>query len=516
MTLTIGILLYPGLTQLDVTGPYEVLHRLPDTNVLFVWKKRGPVVSDSGLVLDATTTFLECPPLDVILVPGGLGQQTIMGDEEVRNFVRRKGAAAKYVTSVCAGSLLLGAAGLLDGYEATTHWAFLELLSLFGARAVRTRVAVSGNRITAGGVTAGIDLALVLAAEVAGERTARFLGLALECDGYLELADADLVAEAGAAFLGSLTRTDGDDHGASTRVPRVRTILPLLLLVACASCRGSGGDDARSDGGATCITDTTAGYHEYECDGIKYDVTIPPQCATSACGLVVDVHGLTMDGKMEDDNTNLRALGTQYGYVVVQPNANPAPPASQWEPPGDDDKIYAFLESAIPTLGIDPQRVHFTGFSDGGEMTFRFLCAHADMFASVAAGAATGCFQPGDMPAREIPLLFMNGTKDALVDFQTNAIPQRDAIVSAWSMGPGTVVAQGTAYLRTRFTSPSGNVFELLQHDYEASSFILGGHCYPGSTDPGTELGQLFPFGCVPPNEFTWGIEVMSFFMAHE
>jgi len=185
-------------------------------------------------------------------------------------------------------------------------------------------------------------------------------------------------------------------------------------------------------------------------------------------------------------------------------------------PPGDDDKIYVFIKSAIATLGIPANRVHFTGFSDGGEMTFRFTCAHAEMFASVAAAAAVGCFQAGQTPSRQIPMLFMNGTKDALVDFQTSAIPQRDAIIATWNMGPGTVIAQGSGYMRTRYTSPGGNVFEFLQHDYAADNAILVGHCYPGSTDPGTEAGQLFPFGCVPPNELSWGVEVIKFFMAHE
>jgi polyhydroxybutyrate depolymerase len=289
-----------------------------------------------------------------------------------------------------------------------------------------------------------------------------------------------------------------------------------------ASADAGGGDDASAeasvDAGA-CIGDTSSGYHEYTCDGIKYDVTIPPQCTGHGppCGLVVDVHGFTMDGKMEDDNTNMRALGTQHGYVVVQPNANPAPPASSWMPATDDDKIYAFLVAAIPALGVDAKRVHFTGFSQGGNMTFRFLCKHADLFASVAPAAGEGCtFQSGDTPSREIPVLYMHGTKDALVTFQTNAIPQRDEVVTGWQMGAGKVVGQGAGYVRMRYTSPSGNVFEFLQHDYAAATSVLGGHCYPGSTDMGQEAGQLFPFGCVPPNAFTWGVEVMAFFIAHE
>jgi polyhydroxybutyrate depolymerase len=272
-----------------------------------------------------------------------------------------------------------------------------------------------------------------------------------------------------------------------------------------------------SDAGS-CIDDVSPGQHAYSCDGFVYDVAIPPACATpSACGLVVDVHGLTMDGLMEDDNTNMRALGAQYGYVVVQPNANPAPPQSSWNPPGDDDHVYAFLVAAIQKLAVDPRRVHMTGFSQGGMMTFRFLCNHADLFASVAPAAGDACsFQAGSTPSREIPVLYMHGTKDALVSFTNGAIPQRDAVVAGWQMGAGTVVDQGTGYVRTRYTNASGNVFEFLQHDYAATSPFLQGHCYPGSTDPGGKPGQLFPFACVAPNGFTWGAEVMKFFVAHE
>jgi hypothetical protein len=110
----------------------------------------------------------------------------------------------------------------------------------------------------------------------------------------------------------------------------------------------------------------------------------------------------------------------------------------------------------------------------------------------------------------------MHGTKDALVNFQSNAIPQRDALVAGWQMGAGTVVDQGTGYVRTRYTNASGTVFELLQHDYAATSVGLQGHCYPGSTDHGGASGQLFPFACVPPDGFTWGVEAMKFSMAHE
>lgn len=274
-----------------------------------------------------------------------------------------------------------------------------------------------------------------------------------------------------------------------------------------------GGDASNPSNG--CITDTTAGHHAFTCDGIAYDVSVPPNCA-SGCGLILDVHGATMDATMEDANTNMRALGAQHGFVVVQPNANPAPPASSWNPLTDDAKVFAFLQGALAAWTIDPKRVHMTGFSQGGMMTFRFLCKHADVFASMAPAAGDGCtFTPGDTPSREVPVLYMHGTKDALISFLGGAIPQRNEVVAGWQMGPGQVIASDPAYTRTRYTSPSGTPFEFLQHDYAATSFVLGGHCYPGSADPGNAKGQLFPFGCVGPDAFTWGDEVMKFFLAH-
>jgi cyclohexyl-isocyanide hydratase len=176
------MLLFPGLTQLDLTGPFEVLHRVPDARVHLVWKDTAPVRADSGLALLPTTALRDCPPLDVVFVPGGAGQIPLMSDAEVLAFVRTQGLRARYVTSVCTGALVLGAAGLLEGYEATTHWAYVDLLPAFGARPVRRRVVVDRNRITGGGVTAGIDFGLRLAAEVAGEDVAKSIQLGLEYD----------------------------------------------------------------------------------------------------------------------------------------------------------------------------------------------------------------------------------------------------------------------------------------------------------------------------------------------
>jgi cyclohexyl-isocyanide hydratase len=207
MTTHIGMLLYPGLTQLDLTGPFEVLHRIPGAEVHLLWKTRDAVTADSKLGLLPSTTLAECPKLDVVFVPGGSGQIALMQDGDVLGFLREQGRGARYVTSVCTGALVLGAAGLLEGYEAATHWAFMELLPSFGARPVRRRVVVDRNRITGGGVTAGIDFGLRLAAELAGEAVAKAIQLGLEYDpeppfasGHPSVAEPEIVATVRARF----------------------------------------------------------------------------------------------------------------------------------------------------------------------------------------------------------------------------------------------------------------------------------------------------------------------------
>jgi cyclohexyl-isocyanide hydratase len=195
------MLLYPGLTQLDLTGPFEVMHRIPDAEVHLVWKTLDPVVADSKLSLGPTATIAGCPRLDVVFVPGGGGQMALMQDAEVLGFLRDQAAGARYVTSVCTGALLLGAAGLLEGYDATTHWAFMDLLPMFGARPVRRRVVVDRNRVTGGGVTAGIDFGLTIAARLAGDAVAKGIQLGLEYDpeppfrsGHPDVAEPEVVA----------------------------------------------------------------------------------------------------------------------------------------------------------------------------------------------------------------------------------------------------------------------------------------------------------------------------------
>ena len=178
--LQIGLLIFPKITQLDMTGPYEAFARIPGVKVHLIWKRIEPITSDVGMPLLPTMTLRECPPLDVICIPGGPGQVDLMDDEEIIAFVRRQGLQARYVTSVCTGALVLGAAGLLDGYNATTHWASIDNLEHFGATPVNTRVCVDRNRVTGGGITAGLDFGLYLASVLADRETAERIQLFLE------------------------------------------------------------------------------------------------------------------------------------------------------------------------------------------------------------------------------------------------------------------------------------------------------------------------------------------------
>ena len=179
----VGFVIFPQLTQLDFTGPQQVLARIPQSAMHIIAKSASPVPSDSGLSLLPTHTFENCPRLDLICVPGGsTGVIQVLRDPETIEFVRRQSASAKYVTSVCTGAFILGAAGLLKGRRATTHWAFTELLPLVGATHEKARVVQDGNVITAGGVTSGIDFGLRMVAEIAGETTAQAIQLSLEYD----------------------------------------------------------------------------------------------------------------------------------------------------------------------------------------------------------------------------------------------------------------------------------------------------------------------------------------------
>ena len=180
LSLHIGFPIYPDVTQLDFTGPFEVLTRLPGAQCHVIATSLAPIRSNSGLSLLPTVTYADCPKLDIVCVPGGPGHLQAMRDETLIAFLRAQATGCRYVTSVCTGSLILAAAGLLESYRATSHWLSLDRLSGFGAIPVAERVVVDRNRITGGGVTAGIDFALTLLALVAGETLAREVALQIE------------------------------------------------------------------------------------------------------------------------------------------------------------------------------------------------------------------------------------------------------------------------------------------------------------------------------------------------
>ena len=176
------MILFDRMTQLDLTAPFEVFTRMPETTVELVAKSRDAIVAEGGMAILPQATFSDAQATDLLFVPGGIGVNDAMLDEPLIAFVRRQAEQAQWITSVCTGSLVLGAAGLLRGYEATTHWAAMEYLPRFGATPVERRVVRDRNRITGGGVTAGIDFALTVAAELHGEAVAKAIQLGLEYD----------------------------------------------------------------------------------------------------------------------------------------------------------------------------------------------------------------------------------------------------------------------------------------------------------------------------------------------
>ncbi|WP_238475317.1 DJ-1/PfpI family protein [Sphingomonas cavernae] len=218
-------LIYPNVTQLDFTGPAQVLSRLPNARVDYAWKTREPVLTDSGFSVLPTATLAEVTHADILCVPGGIGCTDVMEDEEIVAWLAETGAASTWVTSVCTGSLILAAAGLLTGYRATCHWAWHDYLALFGAEPVRQRVVFDRSRVTGGGVTAGIDFGFALMATIAGEEHARMVQLGLEYDpappfdsGAPDKATPETVARLSTLFAGQ-----GNDRDARIRAVAERS-----------------------------------------------------------------------------------------------------------------------------------------------------------------------------------------------------------------------------------------------------------------------------------------------------
>ncbi len=283
-----------------------------------------------------------------------------------------------------------------------------------------------------------------------------------------------------------------------------------------------GGPGSGGAGGApnVCLQDLSAGHHEVTCAGnILYDVEIPSACTSQACGLIVDMHGYTMNGDSQDENTGMRALGQQQGYIVVQPTA-PTDGFGQpsWDQPTHAPLVAAFLSELVSALPIDPKRVHAMGFSQGGGMTFRLLCDHADLIASAAPiGALAGCdFAGPNVPSEEVDILHVHGRQDPIVSFGAVAVPQRDAALSSLPFGAPNIFEEDGNHRATRWQTPSGTVFEFWEHDYTTSASVvfvdLDGHCVPGGDDLG---GTPAGYSCEDLNTFVFGELAVAFFQAH-
>jgi cyclohexyl-isocyanide hydratase len=207
----VGLVFYPGMTALDIVGPQQVFSALPGVQIHRIWKTSDPIATDDGMIILPDTTFENCPTLDVICIGGGLKQMTVVNDSQVLEFLQQQGSTAKFVTSVCGGSEFLAKAGLLQGYRAATHWMMREQLTKLGIEVGTERVVIDRNRITGGGVTAGIDFGLTIAGILCGEEIAKMTQLMLEYNpsppfdtGSPEKAGADLVGKVSAYAMGTL------------------------------------------------------------------------------------------------------------------------------------------------------------------------------------------------------------------------------------------------------------------------------------------------------------------------
>ncbi len=304
----------------------------------------------------------------------------------------------------------------------------------------------------------------------------------------------------------------------------------IAVLSILAACSGGtiapSGPDASPDAPplapSGCITDVSAGDHTFTCGGLQTDVRIPAACEAPGCGLILELHGDTGTGLLMDAHTNLRALGDQHGYIVVAPTGPPWPggPGSTWSS-ANDATLVATVQLFAQVFRVDAKKIHVTGFSRGGFVTWRLLCDHADLFASAAPGGAgdganfneTTCFSGGRMPSRDLPILFLLGRTDAAVGY-TSMTNIRDEALAAYGATNMVTLTQDANYAHQQW---SGGLFETFDHGYatvpDGPWASAMGHCIPGSTmDP---YAPQYAIPCKLPNAFVWGDEVMKFFLAH-
>jgi pimeloyl-ACP methyl ester carboxylesterase len=256
---------------------------------------------------------------------------------------------------------------------------------------------------------------------------------------------------------------------------------------------------------------------------VTYDLEIPQQILDNPCGLILDVHGGGMTADTENDGTNMRELGKQYGYVILQPSMPNGMVTIAY-----DKTVFNVVYLIMDELNIDEDRIHVMGFSMGGAFVWRALRDHSDMLASIAplstgAGTEDIRYVPSwdNMPEYEIPIISVLGRNDPIVPPETRGMPLWNAILEVWNMGPALVIAGDDTYTHYRYTNANGTILEFLMHDYVSNApvgaGIAGGHCFPGSDahyDP-LNPSRYIPYGCEGENSFNIGEEVMKFFIEH-
>ena len=320
---------------------------------------------------------------------------------------------------------------------------------------------------------------------------------------------------------------------------RTLTIALLSFAIACstetgdgdplpgAPDAGTGGDtDARPPGGPDagdtprpdagvpvsypCEPNAVSGHHKVTCDdGLTVDVQASAACVGGGCGLIMDLHGLTGTAEVAETHTRLRVLGPAAGYIVIQPTSPGE--LHEWSSGMFDDAVWSFVRATRDRFHVDPDRVHVTGFSQGGMMTLRLLCDHADELASVAPAAGGGCFGSG-APSVPRPILYMHGTEDPIVSFSSGALT-RDGAILAYGLGAGEVFAGNDGYTATRWRGDDGEVLlEFWEHGFTAPPLFgfyeVGGHCLPGPlTDD--------DFRCRGAGQFDHSVELLRFFAEH-
>ncbi len=310
----------------------------------------------------------------------------------------------------------------------------------------------------------------------------------------------------------------------------MRFVVVLALLLGCDGGSGAGTSDEAGvllpPVAAGCITEVTTGDHVYSCGGLMVDVRIPAVCQAPGCGLILELHGDTGTGLLMDAHVKLRDLGAQRGYIVVAPTGPPyggGQPGSTWHDTNDATLI-DLVTQVMTVFRVDDRKIHVTGFSRGGFVTWRLLCDHADLFASAApAGAGNGagfgedtCFETGRAPSRKLPILFLMGRTDVSVGYAAMQTIRDAAIANYAATGPNVLVTD-PGYTHNRWSGPNGAVIETFDHAYETVTpgpwSSARGHCIPGSAmDP---QAPQYAIPCKQPNAFVWGEQVMDFFVAH-